>query len=55
MVAQLQKGAEIAIYSAVLMYDQIASLEKAVEAATTRRQRKRKRIQREGTLTIGQG
>ena len=55
MVTQLQKGAEIAIHTAVLMREQIASLKKAVKAATTRRQRKRKRIQRQGALTIEQG
>ena len=55
MVTQLQKGAEMAIYTAVLIREQIASLKKAVEAATTRRQRKRKRIQRQGALTIRQG
>ena len=41
--------------SAELMRDQITSLERANEAATKRRQRKKKRIQRQGTLTKGEG
>jgi hypothetical protein len=55
MISQLQKGAQKVALTAVLMHEQIASLEQAVEAATTRRQRKRKRIQRQGALTKGQG
>ena len=43
------------IHSAVLMRDRIASLERANEAALTRRQRKRKRIQKQGTLTKAEG
>jgi hypothetical protein len=41
--------------SAELMRDRIASLERANEAASRRRQRKKKRIQKRGTLTIGEG
>jgi hypothetical protein len=41
--------------SAELMRDRITSLERANEAATKRRQRKKKRIQRQGTLTKGEG
>jgi hypothetical protein len=41
--------------SAELMRNQITSLERANEAATKRRQRKKKRIQRQGTLTKGEG
>jgi hypothetical protein len=36
---------------AKLMRDPITSLKKANEAATKRRQRKKKRIQKQGTLT----
>jgi cytochrome c1 len=39
--------------SAQLMRDRIASLERANEAVTKRRQRKKKRIQRQGVLTKG--
>jgi hypothetical protein len=39
--------------SAELMRDRIASLERANEAASARRQRKRKRIQKQGVLTKG--
>ena len=54
-IDQLKKGAEIIVHSAALMRDRIASLERANEAATTRRQLKRKRIQKQGTLTKAEG
>jgi hypothetical protein len=41
--------------SAELMRDQIASLKRANEAASTRRQRKKKRLQKQGVLTKGAG
>jgi hypothetical protein len=41
--------------SAKLMRDRITSLKRANNAATKRRQRKKKRIQRQGTLTKGEG
>ena len=41
--------------SAELMRDRLASLERANEAATKRRQRKKKRIQKRGVLTKGAG
>jgi len=41
--------------AAELMRDRITSLERANEAATKRRQRKKKRIQRQGILTKGEG
>jgi hypothetical protein len=41
--------------SAELMRDRITSLERANEAATKRKQRKKKRIQKRGTLTKGEG
>jgi hypothetical protein len=49
------KGAEVIILSAELMRDRITSLESANEAATKRRSRKKKRIQKQGTLTKGEG
>jgi hypothetical protein len=54
-ISQLKKGAEVIMLSAELMRDRITSLERANEAATKRRQRKKKRIQRQGTLTKGEG
>ncbi|KAB2098612.1 hypothetical protein AG0111_0g13157 [Alternaria gaisen] len=54
-INQLKKGAEIMMLSAELMRDRIASLEKANEAATKRKQRKKKRIQKQGVLTKGAG
>jgi hypothetical protein len=41
--------------SAELMRDQITSLERANKAATKRRQRKKKRMQKQGALTKGEG
>ena len=54
-IGQLKKGAEVMMLSAELMRDRIASLEKANEAATKRKQRKKKRIQKQGTLVKGEG
>jgi hypothetical protein len=51
----LRKGAEKIAYRAALMGDRIASLERANQAATTRRARKKKRIQKQGTLTKEEG
>ncbi|USP75366.1 hypothetical protein yc1106_02640 [Curvularia clavata] len=54
-IGQLKKGVEIMMLSAELIRDRITSLEKANEAATERRQRKKKRIQKQGVLTKGAG
>jgi hypothetical protein len=54
-IDQLKKGAEVMMLSAKLMRDRIASLERANEAASARRQRKKKRIQKRGVLTKGAG
>ena len=54
-IDQLKKGAEVMILSAELMKERIASLEKANEAASKRRERKKKRIQMQGVLTKGAG
>jgi cytochrome c1 len=43
------------ILSAELMKQRIASLERANEAASKRRERKKKRIQKRGVLTKGAG
>jgi hypothetical protein len=51
----LSKGATIMMHQATLLRDTVASLQKANEAATKRRARKKKRIQREGTLTMEAG
>jgi hypothetical protein len=54
-IDQLKKGAEVMMLSAELMRDRIASLERANEAASARRQRKKKRIQHQGVLKRGAG
>jgi hypothetical protein len=54
-INQLKKGAEVMMLSAELMRDRIASLEKANEAASARKQRKKKRLQKRGVLTKGEG
>ena len=43
------------MHSAVLLRTQVAELQAANEAATRRKSRKRKRIQKEGSLTIEEG
>ena len=54
-IDQLKKGAEVMLHSAALLKDRVASLERANEAATIRKQRKKKRIQKRGTLTRAEG
>ena len=51
----LSKGAEIMMHSAVLLRTQVAELQAANEAATRRKSYKRKRIQKESTLTVEEG
>jgi hypothetical protein len=53
-INQLKKGAEVMMLSAEVMRDRIASLERANEAASARKQRKKKRIQKR-VLTKGAG
>jgi hypothetical protein len=54
-INQLKKGAEVMMLSAELMRDRIASLGRANEAASKRKQRKKKRLQKHGVLTKGAG
>ncbi|KAF1925349.1 DDE-domain-containing protein [Didymella exigua CBS 183.55] len=54
-INQLKKGAKVMMLSAELMRDRITSLERANEAASARKQRKKKRIQQSGVLTKGAG
>ena len=42
-------------HSLVLVRNQVAELQAANEAATRRKSHKRKRIQRDGTLTVSEG
>ncbi len=49
------KGAEMMAHSMVLMTKRNAELQAANEAATRRKSHKRKRIQREGVLTVEEG
>jgi hypothetical protein len=50
-INHLKKCAEVMMLSAELMRDRIASLERAIEAASKRKQRKKKRLQKRGILT----
>ena len=52
---KLAKGAAVIAHKLVLASKQIAELQVANEAATRRKSHKRKRVQREGVLTISQG
>jgi hypothetical protein len=54
-ISQLKKGAEIIILLTELMRDRITSLKRANEAVIKYKQRKKKRIQKRGTLTRGEG
>jgi hypothetical protein len=54
-INQLKKGAEVMMLSAELMRDRITTLERANEAASKRKERKKKRIQKRGVLTKGAG
>jgi hypothetical protein len=54
-INQLKKGVEVVILSAELMRDRIASLEKANEAASKRKERKKKGVQRDRVLKKGDG
>ncbi|KAH4498458.1 hypothetical protein HBH89_129340 [Parastagonospora nodorum] len=54
-INQLKKGAEVIMLSAELMRDRITSLERANQAASARRQRKKRRIQKQGVLTKAAG
>jgi hypothetical protein len=55
VIGQLKKGAEVMMLSAELMRDQIVSLEKANEAASACKQRKKKHIQYCEALTKREG
>ncbi|OCK73334.1 hypothetical protein K432DRAFT_313055, partial [Lepidopterella palustris CBS 459.81] len=52
---QLTKGTEAMDHELVLMRDRVSRLEKVNEAGTRRKQRKRKQIQKRGTLTKADG
>ena len=54
-VQRLTKGAEVMIHQAVLLREEVAALQKANEAISKRRSRKRRRIQKHGSLTIAEG
>jgi hypothetical protein len=52
---KIAKGAALVAHKLVLSQKRIAELEAANEAATRRKSHKRKRIQKEGTLTVEEG
>ena len=52
---QLTKGAAQMVHSIVLLRSQVAELQAANKAATRRKSHKRKRVQKEGNLTIEEG
>ena len=54
-VEKLAKGAEMIAHSLVLITKRNAKLKVANKAATRRKSHKRKRVQKEGTLTISEG
>jgi hypothetical protein len=54
-INQLKKGAKVIMLLAKLMRDWIASLKRANKAASKRRQRKKKQIQKRRTLIKREG
>lgn len=52
---QLERGSSKAMHQIALMRERVLSLERANEAATTRKQRRKKRIQKQGTLSKAEG
>jgi hypothetical protein len=52
---KIAKGAAIVAHKLVLSQKRIAELEAANEAATRRKSHKRKRVQKEGVLTVEDG
>jgi hypothetical protein len=54
-INQLEKGAGWMMHSAQLLRDRVTSLERANEAASKRKERNKKRIQKHGVLTKGAG
>ena len=54
-IQRLTKGAKKMMHQVVLLRDKIATLQRANEAATKRRSRKKRRIQKQGSLTIAAG
>jgi hypothetical protein len=54
-IDSLERGAQKFRHELVLVRDKVASLEKTIEAATKRKERSKKRIQKQGTLTKGEG
>lgn len=55
MLDQLERGIEGMVHHAVLIQDQFSTFQKATVAATSRKTRKRRYIQKEGALTIEEG
>ena len=53
--AQLVKGAELMLHQNALMSSRITELEEQLEEATKRKSRKRKQIQKGGTIEYGKG
>lgn len=54
-IDQLERGGAVMLHTAALLKSRVASLERANEAATARKQRKKKRIQKRGTLSKAEG
>jgi hypothetical protein len=51
-IKSLSKGAEIMIYQGVLLRQRVSELREANKAATQRKLHKRKRVQKQGTVTV---
>jgi hypothetical protein len=55
LINSLTKGATLMVHNATLIHDELSALRKATEAANNKKIRKRKFVQNQGTLTMGEG
>jgi len=55
VVQRLTKGAKLIMHQAVLLRAEVTTLQRVNEAVTKRRSRKKRRIQKHGSLTIAEG
>ena len=55
LINSLTKGATLMIHNATLIHDELSALRKATEATNNKKTRKRKFVQNQGTLTMGEG
>jgi hypothetical protein len=55
LINSLTKGATLMVHNATLIHDELSALRKVTEAANNKKTRKRKFVQNQGTLIMGEG